>query len=198
VHNVGVGREGLVARQPAGGAEVDGLGTDDDDDGVEVRSKCVEAIQQDPAGLNVLDAGRLLRPPAVEQLRADGRAVFGVAPERPGTILYFFWGPGAALAEETDGAGNTLVRYACSASGAALAQQSYRIVDGAVVEQKAFDPYGAPQAAGSSTTDPMPPASSPTLVPAAAPPGWPGSAASCRSSLGPAPPDQGRRSARPG
>jgi hypothetical protein len=51
---------------------------------------------------------------------------------------------GATLAEETDGAGNTLVRYACAASGADLAQQSYRIVDGAVVEQKTFDPYGDP------------------------------------------------------
>ncbi len=38
---------------------------------------------------------------------------------------------GATLAEETDGAGNTLVRYACATSGAALAQQSYRIANGA-------------------------------------------------------------------
>jgi hypothetical protein len=108
----------------------------------------------------------------------------GAGPDRPGTTLYFYWGPGATLAEESDGAGNTLVRYACATSGAAIAQQSYRIVDGAadpsdtegtwrwllsdadadvatvvgddgaVVEQKAFDPYGRPHAGGSSVTDP--------------------------------------------
>jgi RHS repeat-associated protein len=123
--------------------------------------------------------------------RLVSRTEPGAGPDRPGTTLYFYWGPGATLAEETDGAGNTLVRYACAASGAALAQQSYRIVDGAadpsdaegtwrwllsdadanvatvvggdgaVVEQKAFDPYGKPQATGSTTTDPR--ASSSTL-----------------------------------
>jgi hypothetical protein len=114
--------------------------------------------------------------------RLVARTEAGAGPERPGTTLYFYWGMGATLAEETDGAGNTVVRYACATTGAAIAQQSYRIAngaadpsgegtsrwllsdadanvatvvgdDGAVVEQKAFDPYGAPQAAGSTTTD---------------------------------------------
>lgn len=88
------------------------------------------------------------------------------------------------MAEETDGAGATLVRYACATSGAAIAQQSYRVIgghadptdtegtwrwllpdadanvatqlgdDGSVAEQSAFDPYGKPQAGGSSITDP--------------------------------------------
>jgi RHS repeat-associated protein len=116
--------------------------------------------------------------------RLSSRTEPGAGPDRAETILYFYWGGGASLAEEADGAGNTLVRYACDASGNALAQQSYRVVngtadptdtegtwrwllsdtdanvatqlndDGTVAEQSAFDPYGQPQAGGSSVTDP--------------------------------------------
>jgi RHS repeat-associated protein len=116
--------------------------------------------------------------------RLISRTEPGAGPDRAETILYFYWGGGASLAEETDGAGNTLVRYACDTSGNALAQQSYRVVngaadptdtegtwrwllvdvdanvatqlndDGTVAEQSAFDPYGQPQAGGSSVTDP--------------------------------------------
>jgi RHS repeat-associated protein len=116
--------------------------------------------------------------------RLISRTEPGAGPDRTETILYFYWGGGASLAEEADGAGNTLVRYACEPGGMALAQQSYRVVDGhadpsdadgtwrwllpdadanvstqlnddgTVAEQSAFDPYGKPQAGGSSVTDP--------------------------------------------
>jgi RHS repeat-associated protein len=116
--------------------------------------------------------------------RLISRTEPGAGPDRAETILYFYWGGGASLAEEADGAGNTLVRYACDTSGNALAQQSYRVVnghadptdtegtwrwllvdadanvatqlndDGTVAEQSAFNPYGKPQAGGSSVTDP--------------------------------------------
>ncbi len=116
--------------------------------------------------------------------RLISRSEPGAGPERSETTLYFYWGAGSSLAEETDGNGATLVRYACATSGAALAQQSYRVIDGhadptdtggtwrwllpdvdgnvatqlnddgSVAEQSAFDPYGKPQPGGSSVTDP--------------------------------------------
>jgi RHS repeat-associated protein len=103
--------------------------------------------------------------------------------------VYFYWGSGGSLAEETDGTGRTKVRYLLDGDSEALAQQSFTVnpagtaaatgekwtwllhdavgntatllaEDGAVVEQKAFDPYGAPSAGGSArSTDPAAPKS---------------------------------------
>lgn len=42
------------------------------------------------------------------------------------TTLYFYWGSGGAIAEETDGSGNTKVRYLVDTGDEHLAQQSYR------------------------------------------------------------------------
>jgi RHS repeat-associated protein len=103
--------------------------------------------------------------------------------------VYFYWGNGGSLAEETDGTGKTKVRYLLDGDSEALAQQSFTVnadstattsgekwswllhdavgntatllaEDGGVVEQKAFDPYGAPSAGGSArSTDPAAPKS---------------------------------------
>ena len=104
--------------------------------------------------------------------------------DRAKTTLYFYWGPGAALAEEADATGRTLVRYLPDTDGDAIAQHRYKITGGRadpadtagtwkwlladtdgnaathlldsgdVAEQAAFDPYGRPEKAGSSQTDP--------------------------------------------
>ena len=54
-HLVGVCREGLVAVDPALRSQVDRSGANEDN-GVEVRVAPGEYIEQDPAGLHVLDA----------------------------------------------------------------------------------------------------------------------------------------------
>lgn len=92
--------------------------------------------------------------------------------------LYFYWGTGGSLAEETDGAGNTMVRYLLDGNDEHIAQESWRNEsgtrdtsstwswllpdssgntatqlsdDGTVTEQAAFDPYGKPDAGGGSS-----------------------------------------------
>ncbi|MDQ3569872.1 MAG: AHH domain-containing protein [Actinomycetota bacterium] len=105
-------------------------------------------------------------------------------PERAKATLYFHWQGGAALNEETDGAGRSLVRYLTDPLNRSLAQQGFRVSSGradpadtngtwkwllpdpdgnvathlldnqAVAEQGAWDPYGRPQKAGSSQPDP--------------------------------------------
>jgi hypothetical protein len=98
------------------------------------------------------------------------------------TRLYFYWGMGTTLAEETDGGGATLARYLVG-SGESLAQETYRVGadghrdptdtagtwtwllddpsgnvathvgdDGAVSQQAAFDPYGRPEKGGTGKT----------------------------------------------
>ena len=96
-----------------------------------------------------------------------------------GTTLYFYWGGGATLAEETDGAGTALARYVVD-GGDVVAQHTFRRLgalkdptdlngtwtwllddpagnvatqvddNGAVTGQAAFDPYGAPEKGGKS------------------------------------------------
>jgi RHS repeat-associated protein len=101
---------------------------------------------------------------------AAGRAV---------DTLYFTW-PTGAIAEEADGAGNTLARYVPGAGGGAIGQEVFAVVNGLssgstgtwgwllsdasgsvatiinnagdVVSQAAFDPYGKPSKAGSTDT----------------------------------------------
>lgn len=96
------------------------------------------------------------------------------------TTLYFYWGPGSTLAEETDGAGLSLARYVVDGAEP-IAQHTFRRIlgggkdptdtagtwawilddpaanaattvgdDGAVLSQAAFDPYGVPEATGNS------------------------------------------------
>ncbi|MGI8809219.1 MAG: RHS repeat-associated core domain-containing protein [Acidimicrobiales bacterium] len=86
------------------------------------------------------------------------------------TTLYFYWGTTTTLAEETDGAGAPAVRYVVDGADT-IAQQRFtttgstwawllddpagnigtQVSDtGAVLEQGAFDPYGAPESGGSS------------------------------------------------
>lgn len=116
--------------------------------------------------------------------RLVARTEAGAGPERPGTTLVLLLGPGRRPGRGDRRAGKIIVRYACDPSGTSLAQQSYRIVDGhadatdadgrwrwllpdadanvathlgddgSVLEQGAFDPYGRPDAGGSSVTDP--------------------------------------------
>lgn len=98
------------------------------------------------------------------------------------TTLHFYAGTSGSLIEETDGAGKTKTRYLLDGEGESQAQQTYKtnpdgtstltgekwswllhdavgntatVVDdtGAVVEQKAFDPYGKPEKGGSGKTD---------------------------------------------
>lgn len=93
------------------------------------------------------------------------------------TTLYFYWGTGGTLAEETDGSGTTMVSYVIGSDQEIVAQESYRAPDGsrvatatwswllpdaagnvathtsdanAVVEQAAYDPYGRPKAGSTS------------------------------------------------
>ena len=100
------------------------------------------------------------------------------------TTLYFYWGMGTTLAEETDGAGQSLARYVVDGAEA-MAQHTFRRLpgagkdptdlagtwawllddpagnvattvgdDGAVATQAAFDPYGAPEETGRSQSSP--------------------------------------------
>lgn len=85
--------------------------------------------------------------------------------------LYFYWGSGGNLAEETDGAGAMKVRYLADEDGEAIAQEkpsgtpsgwTWLLTDtagntgtqvddnGAVTEQAAYDPYGRQDKGGTS------------------------------------------------
>lgn len=97
--------------------------------------------------------------------------------QTPEVTLFFYWGTGGSLAEETDGNGATRVRYVVDDENEQIGQQRYEIpspaggpetpfkmqwmlpdtsgspstyVDdnGLVVEQAAFDPYGKKDAGG--------------------------------------------------
>ena len=97
--------------------------------------------------------------------------------QTPEVTLYFYWGTGGSLAEETDGNGATKVRYVVDDENEAVGQQKHDIpspasgpetpfktqwmlpdtagspstyVDdnGLVIEQAAFDPYGKKDAGG--------------------------------------------------
>ncbi|MGH3116261.1 MAG: RHS repeat-associated core domain-containing protein [Gaiellales bacterium] len=106
--------------------------------------------------------------------RIETRTVEGV-PVSTQATLYFFIGTTNALAEETDGTGQSMVRYLSDDQGQPIAQESYRAPDGtrnstptwtwllpdiagnvgticddtgAVLEQSAYDPYGTPKQGG--------------------------------------------------
>ncbi len=113
---------------------------------------------------------------------ADGGLIARTDPFESGsakTTLYFYWGSGDTLAEETDGTGQTMVRYLTDDTGQAVAQESHRtstgdrnatatwnwllgdlagnvgtVCDdtGVVLEQAAFDPYGQPKTGGAGKT----------------------------------------------
>jgi RHS repeat-associated protein len=105
------------------------------------------------------------------------------ATDRATTTLYFYWGGSQSLAEETDGAGLPLARYVPDGNGSTLAQLTFQAKngardtsdsngtwrwllpdasgnvatllkdDGSVDQQEAWDPYGRPKAAGSTSAD---------------------------------------------
>ena len=95
------------------------------------------------------------------------------------TTLYFTWGTTSQPAEETDGTGQTMIRYLTDDTGTAIGQESHRTSTGtrnaaatwnwlledlagnvgavtddssAVLEQSAFDPYGTPKTGGAGKT----------------------------------------------
>ncbi|MCA1832856.1 MAG: hypothetical protein LC750_09050 [Actinobacteria bacterium] len=113
---------------------------------------------------------------------AIGRTIASTNPNRSGsakTTLYFSQAGGDTLAEETDGTGQTMIRYLDDDNGAAIAQESYRTStgsrtatstwnwllhdtadnvattcddSGAVLQQAAYDPYGQPKTGGAGKT----------------------------------------------
>jgi hypothetical protein len=135
-----------------------------------------QAYNYDPDGAEITD------PHVRYTYDAIGRTIASTNPNRSGsakTTLYFSQAGGDNLAEETDGTGQTMIRYLTDDNGSAIAQESYRtstgtraatstwnwllhdtagnvatICDdsGAVLQQAAYDPYGQPKTGGAGKT----------------------------------------------
>lgn len=113
--------------------------------------------------------------------RLVSRHEAGAPDNRPKQTLYFYWGTSGSLAEETDEAGRSIVRYFVTPDGEPVAQHRFDVTGGvpsgsgtwrwllpdtsgnvathvhddqSVAEQAEWDPYGRPQPAGSSQDDP--------------------------------------------